>query len=108
MSALWEKFVALITLGEVRISEHGYDALADDGLTVDELLAGVASGVVVEEYPDYPKGAAVLVLQRTADGGSVHAVWGVPRGYNSPVVLVTAYKPDPDQWNVTFTQRVRR
>jgi hypothetical protein len=108
MSALWEKFAALIAAGEVRISEHGYDAAADDGLTVDELLAGVASAVVVEEYPDYPKGAAVLMLQKAADGEPVHAVWGVPRGYNSPVVLVTAYKPDPNQWNASFTQRVRR
>jgi hypothetical protein len=108
MSPLWEQFVALIAAGDVRVSEHGYDALADDGLTVDELLAGVPAAIVVEEYPDYPKGPAVLVLQRASDGGPVHAVWGVPRGYNSPVVLVTAYKPDPDQWSAGFTQRVRR
>lgn len=62
MSRLWQQFAALITAGDVRISEHGYDALADDGLTVDELLAGVGSAVIVEEYPEYPKGAAVLVL----------------------------------------------
>ncbi len=64
VSRLWQQFGALITAGDVRISEHGYDALADDGLTVDELLLGSGSAVVVEEYPDYPKGAAVLVLQR--------------------------------------------
>jgi hypothetical protein len=37
----------------------------------------------------------VLVLQRDVDGSPVHAVWGVPRGYNYPSVLVTAYRPDP-------------
>jgi hypothetical protein len=26
----------------------------------------------------------VLVLQRSVDGSPVHAVWGVPRGYNRP------------------------
>jgi hypothetical protein len=106
VSRLWQQFGALITAGDV-ISEHGYDALADDGFTVDELLLGAGSAVVVEEYPDYPKGAAVLVLQRSVDGSPVHAVWGVPRGYNRPAVLVTAYRPDPNLWDETFTRRLR-
>jgi hypothetical protein len=49
----------------------------------------------------------VLVLQRTVGGSPVHAVWGMPRGYNKPVVLVTAYKPDPTLWDETFTRRLR-
>ena len=107
VSGLWQQFAALITAGDVRISEHGYDSLADDGLTVNELLTGVSSAVVIEEYPEYPKGAAVLVLQRAVDGSPVHAVWGVPRGYNRPAVLVTAYRPDPSIWDETFTGRFR-
>lgn len=107
MSRLWQQFTALIAAGEVRVSEHGYDALADDGLTIDEVLTGAATAVVVEEYPEYPKGSAVLVLQVAADGGHIHAVWGVPRGYNRPVVLVTAYRPDPNLWDSTLTRRIR-
>ena len=107
VSRLWQQFAALITAGDVRISEHGYDSLADDGLTVNELLTGVSSAVVIEEYPEYPKGAAVLVLQRAVDGSPVHAVWGVPRGYNGPAVLVTAYRLDPSIWDETFTRRFR-
>jgi hypothetical protein len=107
VSRLWQQFAALITAGDVRISEHVYDSLADDGLTVNELLTGVSSAVVIEEYPEYPKGAAVLVLQRAVDGSPVHAVWGVPRGYNRPAVLVTAYRPDPSIWDETFTRRFR-
>ena len=38
MSALWQKLADLIAAGAVRISEHGYDALVDDGLTIDEVL----------------------------------------------------------------------
>ena len=48
VSRLWQQFAALITVGDVRISEHGYDTLSDDGLTVDQLLAGAGSAVVVE------------------------------------------------------------
>ena len=107
VSRLWQQFTALIAAGDIRVSEHGYDALADDGLTVDDVLAGAAAAVIVEEYPEYPKGAAVLVLQVAADGSQIHAVWGVPRGYNRPVVLVTAYRPDSNLWDSTFTLRIR-
>jgi hypothetical protein len=106
MSALWQKLAGLIAVGDVRISEHGYDALADDGLTIDEVLSGVSRAVVLEEYPDYPKGPAALVLQSDGAGNPVHTVWGIPRGYNSSAVLVTAYKPDPALWDPTFTRRV--
>ncbi|MEI6257049.1 MAG: DUF4258 domain-containing protein [Planctomycetota bacterium] len=107
MSALWQKLTDLIAAGDVRISEHGYDALADDGLTIEGVLFGVPRAVVLEEYPDYPKGLAALVLQLDAEANPVHAVWGIPRGYNRPAVLVTAYKPDPALWDPTFTRRVR-
>lgn len=44
VSRLWQQFTSLITAGDVRISQHGYDALADDGLTVDELESGLRRG----------------------------------------------------------------
>ena len=74
----------------MRISEHGYDELAADGLTVNELLVGVARADVVEEYPDYPKGSLVLLLPFDQSGDPVHAFWGIPKGHNRPAVLVSA------------------
>ena len=108
MSALKQQIGELVAAGDVRISEHGYDELAADGLTVEELLAGLAAAAVVEEYPQYPKGPTVLLLQRDRNGDPVHAVWGIPRGHTRPVVMVTAYRPDPDLWDSTFTKRLHR
>jgi hypothetical protein len=51
MSTLWQKLTDLIATGDVRISEHGYDALADDGLAIDEVLSGAPRAIVLEEYP---------------------------------------------------------
>jgi hypothetical protein len=56
LSDFIEKLKALIRAGDILISEHGYDELAEDGLTAKELISGVQEAVVVEEYPDYPKG----------------------------------------------------
>ena len=56
MSNFLNAVLSLIHSGDVRISEHGYDELAEDKLTVTELLEGVDKAQIVEEYPDYPKG----------------------------------------------------
>lgn len=66
----------LILRQEVRISEHGYDELMTDGLFVEEVLAGLPGAIVIEDYPNYAKGPAVLVLQQCADGRPLHVVWG--------------------------------
>lgn len=38
----------LIATGDVRISEHGYNELAEDGLTVKELFDGIDKAQIVE------------------------------------------------------------
>lgn len=105
MSEYLERVRDLVSAGEVLISEHGYDELSEDNLTARELLAVVAEAVAVEEYPNYPKGPCVLLLQKDRFGNPVHVVWGIPKGYNKPVVLVTAYRPDPERWDEKFLRR---
>lgn len=106
MSDFFERVRALVRAGDVRISEHGYDELADDGLTAREVLGGVQKAVIIDEYPEYPKGPCVLLLQMDRTGSPIHVVWGIPKGYDRPVVLVTAYRPDPGRWDKTFTRRL--
>jgi len=95
----------LVAAGQVRISEHGYDEIAADGIYVRDILAGVGKATLVEDYPTFPKGRAVLVLQFDVDARPIHVVWGIPKGFTSPAVVVTAYRPAPDRWDRTFTQR---
>jgi hypothetical protein len=99
------RIASLVQAEDVRISEHGYEELAADGLTAREIVTGVEYAILVEEYPDYPKGPSILVLQEDKDGNPVHVVWGVPKGHERPAVLVTAYRPDLSRWNDTFTER---
>lgn len=106
MSTTLERIRALVPAGEIKVSEHGYDELSNDGLTVSEVVAGVSSAEVVEDYPEFGKGPCVLVLQRDARGGPIHVLWGVPRGHDRPAVLITAYRPDPARWTNEF--KVRR
>ncbi len=99
------RVVDLVQRGEGRISAHGYDEMAEDGILAGEVFGGVAAAVVVEDYPEYSKGPCTLVLQRDRNGRPIHAVWGIPRGQMSPAVLVTAYRPDPARWSADFLRR---
>ncbi len=105
MATIFEQILELLRRHEVRISDHGYDELAEDGIFVKDILSGVEDGLIVESYPDYPKGSCVLVLQKDRDGNPIHAVWGIPRNAPSPAVLVTAYRPDPERWSNDFMRR---
>ena len=105
METLWNNIKKLIDRGDVRVSEHGYDELAADGLTVREIVMRSSEAIVLEEYPDYSKGPCVLTLLKCKEGQPIHVVWGIPRGSTDPAVLVTAYRPDPERWEDGYRRR---
>ncbi len=87
MINIWDKMIRLIENGDIKISEHGYDELAADGITVREIVAGSPSGIVLEEYPEYPKGPCVLTMLKDREGHPIHVVLGIPRGSTSPAAF---------------------
>jgi hypothetical protein len=107
VSATLETIKRLVAAGDVRISEHGYDELANDGILARDILNGVSMATLVEDYPEFGKGPAVLVLQSDAEGKPLHVVWGIPQGHTSPAVLVTAYRPDVTRWSADFLRRIK-
>ena len=105
MSSLLLAIKDLVVNGWVKISDHGYDELSNDAISVSELVSGIKTAVVVNEYPEYAKGPCVLALQRDGKGDPVHVVWGIPRGKTKPAVLVTAYRPEVAIWEEDFLRR---
>jgi len=107
LSETFERVLQLVQKGSVRISEHGYDEMAADDILVRDVIGGVATSIVVEDYPDYPKGPCVLTLQQDRDGHPIYVVWGIPKNETGPAVLVTAYRPDRERWEDDCRRRRR-
>jgi hypothetical protein len=106
MSETFRLVIDLVKRGEVKVSDHGYDEMASDDILVRDVLEGAEEAIVVEDYPDYPKGPSVLVLEKDHDHTPIRVVWGIPRGFSSPAVVVTAYRPDASKWTHDFLRRL--
>jgi len=105
MSEILRRVQTLALANDIRISEHGYEELRKDDIALDEVLAGIATAVLVEEYRKRDRGLSVLTLQIDRKGQPIHVVWGLPAGERRPAVLVTAYRPDPEVWDNDFRAR---
>jgi hypothetical protein len=105
VSKTLEQVRELVARGEVTVSLHGYEQLAADNIRIRDAVAGLQEAVLVEDYPAFPKGPCVLVLEHDSGGQAIHLVWGIPAGQDSPAVLVTGYRPDPGKWDETWRRR---
>lgn len=105
MSETFKAVQQLVQNGQFRISEHGYDELAADDIYTRDVITGIVDAAVVENYPEFPKGPCVLVLQKDSNNRSIHVIWGIPKAGNSPAVLITAYRPNPKFWKDGFLRR---
>lgn len=89
----------------VVISQHAASRIRKRGILLAEIIGGAAFGEVIEDYPDFHKGPALLMLQHDGSGAAFHVVWGIEAGTTEPAVVITAYWLDPSQWTDDFRTR---
>jgi hypothetical protein len=107
ISPTFTHILTLVASGDVKLSIHGYDDTSTSEIPISDLITTIASAIVLEDYPLFPKGPCVLVLQHDHNGHPIHVVWGIPKGHPRPAVLITAYRPDDSRWDEGFTRRKR-
>lgn len=106
MSKTLEAVKASILLKRVRVSQHALQELEADELYLEEILDCASEGELIEDYPEDRRGASCLVRVKVGETVLVHTVWGYDPG-SGLAVLITAYKPDPEKWDPSFTTRRR-
>jgi hypothetical protein len=85
----------------LRITLHAHAAMRDEAITLAEVLDAIATGQILEHYPEHRRGACCLLGGQTAAGRALHVVCTTAQ----PVlVLITVYEPLPPKW-ITPTQR---
>ncbi|MGI8856247.1 MAG: DUF4258 domain-containing protein [Thermomicrobiales bacterium] len=85
----------------VRITQHAQQEMAEEDITLDDVLESIKSGWVIENYPDHKRGSCCLFSGRSRLGRALHIVC-TSRG--STLILVTAYEPKAPKW-ITPTER---
>ena len=81
--------------GSIRWTVHVLKRLMQRGIRQAAVIQAIDSGEIIEQYPeDYPH-PSCLLLGTTATGDALHVVCGLGNG---EVWMITAYHPDPDEW----------
>ena len=77
----------------------------DRMITTKEVRQAIVDGVVVEDYPEDPRGHSCLIAGRGDRGRPIHLVCA-PKG--DFLAVITAYIPDSDEWSKDFTARIKK
>jgi hypothetical protein len=67
-----------------------------------EVRAVIFHGVVIEDYPDDMRGHSCLMLGRGDGGRPIHVVCAPKSDY---LAVITAYLPNPEQWEPDWQTR---
>ena len=85
----------------IRITQHAQQEMVEEDIRFDEVLEAMATGQILENYPEHRRGACCLLNGFTQDGRALHLVCTTTR----PVlIIITVYKPKPPKW-ITPIQR---
>jgi len=87
--------------GAFRLTLHMHQEMVEEAISLDDVLDAVASGTVLEDYPDHRRGGCCLVAGVTRAGRPLHLICST----TLPVlVMITVYEPKPPKW-LTPTKR---
>jgi Domain of unknown function (DUF4258) len=107
VSETFERVKKLIVDGNYSFSDHAYEEMTKDDILPHELTYGALNSILVEDYPNAHRGPTALIYCVGHNGRPLHAVWGIPKLNTNMVVLVTAYRPDSDEWSKDFLRRLK-
>jgi len=86
---------------------HALDQMnhPDRMITTRDIRAVIATGTIVEDYPKDVRGHSCLMLGQGGDRHPIHVVCAPKTDY---LAIITAYRPDPEQWEADWRTRRER
>ena len=92
----------LLSSGGIKWSRHALKRMRERKISVDDFSNCIASGEIIEQYPDSHYHPSCLILGVSVNGKYLHVVIGCDNVY---VYAVTAYYPDPNEWELDMKTR---
>ncbi len=84
----------------IRVTQHARQEMADEQITLDEVIAAIADGQILEDYAEHKRGACCLLYGCTHQGRPLHIVCTTKQ----PLLIITVYVPMSPKW-VSATRR---
>jgi hypothetical protein len=100
-AAILRQIQAQAATETLRITVHAQEAMRDEDMTLDEVLEAIATGQILENYPEHRRGACCLLGGQTRQGRPLHIVC---TSAQPVLIFITVYEPQPPKW-LTPTQR---
>jgi hypothetical protein len=95
-----DEIIKLCNDDTVVLTQHLVMRMHERNIKYDELLSAIKSGEIIEVYPnDFPYPSCLIL--GTIDY-PLHIVCGLS---DQNLFIITAYKPDPDEWSADFKNR---
>jgi Domain of unknown function (DUF4258) len=85
----------------LRVTQHAQVEMDAEDITLDEVLAAIANGQILENYSEHKRGPCCLLYGRTHRGRPLHIVCTTAQPL---LIIITVYVPLPPKW-VSPTQR---
>jgi len=92
----------LVTNERVVFTLHAHEEMVGENFSADDTLHALASGELLENYPDHKRGPCCLINGTALDGRPLHAVCATAL---PNLVIITVYEPCAPKW---ITPRERR
>jgi hypothetical protein len=101
LETVLERIRAQVVAEDIRITQHAQQEMAEEDISLNEVLEAISTGDILENYPQHRRGACCLLNGPTENGYPLHIVCTTVR---SVLIIITVYRPKPPKW-VTPTQR---
>jgi hypothetical protein len=90
--------------GDYIVSFTHTEKLRARKIAAEDVEEAIRNGAIIEDYPEHPRGPSCLILGR-AGGRPLHVVCG--RLAEEQILIITAYEPDPAEWEADWRTRRR-
>ena len=102
MQQLLEEIKRLCAAGKIVWTNHVFVRMMQRGIEREDVKAGIMNGEIIENNPDAYPYPSCLLLSLNIAGKPLHIVCGIT---DTELWIVTAYRPDPAEWEPDFKTR---